>query len=367
MTTFKDRWGKFSLSPSSLKAAVCPFALKMKMEKVPRDEMSAELMRYGIETHAVFDEINKHRGDLNDDVLDSFIEKHTREFSEEVRDNALKYIEKFPLQQVIGSELKIAIDENFNPVSFDSKDAIFRGIIDVVLNDEMEGHCIIVDHKTGWAIYDPYTKTMRSYSWMFNIHYPQYFNIGLGINWTRRGKLSISDKRVDSPRKLTNIGRAIRAQVRRIWNTDVDADPYPGGHCGICSYTSYCPLVIKGTHEIIAETANSETLFAEMIALNKRSKDIREILKERLDKTGSVRILDKSANFENTYKAFGYKETEKISIDPDWILENTDKIQNVKKYLNLNSYGRKKLLKAHPDARVIVKPATRLQEYVDEE
>ena len=130
------------------------------------------------------------------------------------------------------AELRVAVDEKWEPLDYTATSAYFRGIIDVCYTEENAVH--IQDWKTG-QIYDSHPKQMEVYVALAAAHFPE-----AEVFHTR---LIYVDQGMVTPTKTTERDRIkpIRLLLDgRIKNAEED-EIFPvraGSHCRWCDYSA---------------------------------------------------------------------------------------------------------------------------------
>jgi len=142
------------------------------------------------------------------------------------------------------SEQKIAANVEWAPCDYESPDAYFRAIIDVLYVDTNEKYVSVQDHKSG-QIYPEHVVQMSDYVAVVAAHYPEY-QFRTQLIYIDQGIVTmpkiIEPDRV-KPIRLMLDGRIKNAEDDTIWPTK------PGSHCGWCDYSikygGPCPFTGK--------------------------------------------------------------------------------------------------------------------------
>lgn len=128
------------------------------------------------------------------------------------------------------SEIHLASDKNQNPVSYDSPDAYFYGIIDTL---ELSNIVAMVgDWKSGKA--RDYNPQLAFYTMLVLINYPEIQTVKTRIRYI---DLGLSSNCLEYTRKdLQHLWDNTMALVERM-NRDRIHAPTPGDHCIWCPYS----------------------------------------------------------------------------------------------------------------------------------
>jgi len=138
------------------------------------------------------------------------------------------------LGKVVGVETKFALTEDMNFTDFDSEDAWFRGVIDLIT--QKNGYLAIWDWKTGHSKPSRFQITIYAWAVMNLLKRPV----------TKAGYILLTSNDVlefdltDEDFHL--VETKLRKLINRIENDD-EFSPTPGMHCAYCSYVAQCPLL----------------------------------------------------------------------------------------------------------------------------
>lgn len=118
----------------------------------------------------------------------------------------------------------------------------FRGVIDYLAIDDT--HARITDWKTwhSWPAYDeekPPVQLLR-YAWLVKAVYPQVESFTLALLFTRFGVLQEWQMWEPSCEEIVEAAEWVKREVRSRRKNRLD--PTPGGWCGLCGFTSICPV-----------------------------------------------------------------------------------------------------------------------------
>jgi hypothetical protein len=332
----------FPLSPSRMSLASCPLALANRNNNVKPDAPTASFLTLGSEAHAVFEEINNHTGALDDDFLDMAIGKHVVHSDPVlVRRWGKKYITHFPVNEVAGTELKLALNADLVPCDFDDEEVAFRCVIDALIPDPDNPHRVkIVDNKTGFMIYKPDTEQLDFYAWIVNRCFPEFFEAEVGIYFARWGRLKYNDFVYTN---FADIERAILAKARAIWEMDLsNPQPMAGETCTICNNPVSCPLADRKVERITTDE-EAEEMARVFLAKKRQVEVLRKKLKDWSDARGPIQT--------NPTTAIGFKEASRRTVD---VKEVVKYLKEYPQLINALSASVTEVLKVLPDFPVEV-------------
>lgn len=128
-----------------------------------------------------------NRGSLLHEVLEGYILGTVDQLPIEL----LRFkseLDRLKLSSATTPELKVAVDADRNPVDFDSPDALFRGVIDVITLEPGRRRAHIRDWKSGKIrVYDD---QLRFYAMLALCAYPDIDRVDTDIGFIDAGKLS---------------------------------------------------------------------------------------------------------------------------------------------------------------------------------
>ena len=274
---FNDNALRFSamrLNYSKLSMAkACPFRFnKQYLEKtVATNEVEGSAAQIGIAVHAimerVFEEFNKqeHTEIHSDKVRLLMAGAYAKTFTkiamttgekeavigfESMVENMLMRLLAFALKNKckIFPELALAIDKDFNPMSFFSKEGIFfNGKIDLVMVTP-GGRVAIVDHKTGFLSPHGHTDQLRAYEVLVGFALAPVLKSQYGVEITsvQTGLNFIADESIVwSPavtiEEIRTAGRdRFVTWVNTLSDGIVSNEIRRGKHCNWCGYRGFC-------------------------------------------------------------------------------------------------------------------------------
>lgn len=339
----QDIYGRFPLSHSTMDLARCPLALVNKLNKKPKDKRDADLARFGTEVHAIFEQLAKNPY-VDDDILDKIISENVTADFEYIRRLAVKFLNTVDITGVLGTELKLAVDHNLNPVPFDDPNVLFRGIVDLLLDTGYIGEVTIVDHKTSFQSYDPNTPQLRKYAWLLWKNHPEFHHFNLAINFPRAGGLRTSDTQINLD-DMPHIERALLAEADRIYNIEYPTQPNPGNHCIFCDWSSTCP----------ASMFNEGEFDPVRLAQYVRVTEIK--LAEAKKKLSQFTAMNGHVEIEG-YE-YGHFESTKYSVDINEVFDKLNDYPSLKEFIAVPGAKIKKLRKHPAEIEIIETPTTR--------
>lgn len=151
----------------------------------------------------------------------------------------LRYLEKYAnkLASASGEKLteqQLAIDNNFEPCDWFSKQAWCRAIIDLTVVSPP--HAVVVDYKTG-RISDDFTQ-LRLAGALLMLHMPELQTVDLAYLWTKDKKLT----KADEPLKRDDIKNVVLELMPRIkrYEKAHRTESFPARPGYLCR--RYCPV-----------------------------------------------------------------------------------------------------------------------------
>lgn len=221
---------------------------------------------------------------------------------ERLRDN-----HSFDPGEVLGTELYISLDEEFNPIepaSFGGRDqgprvgprAAYEGTLDLVLLHSVT-EAEIHDWKSYYQIIDPDTFQSKFYPLLLMCLNPSLQRVKFVLEFIRYGaSRSVEYTRQDVPR-LKELSEHERARQRQLHEVSAKGGgglkASPGRHC------TWCPLLLNGcplakTNPYAQMTAEERLRFA--LWLQEAEKQNTKVLKEVMVERGPVRCRDDNEN-----------------------------------------------------------------------
>ncbi len=191
---------------------------------------------------------------------------------------------------VHSSEMKVAVDRDWNPCDYASGEAFVRGRIDRVDMDH-DWNVTIVDYKTGRRI-DPVegSKQLQLYARIARAYWPAAVSITVSLVYIRfkiRRSLTIIDGDMEKGREwIEAVGRGIEKAIAQ------DHFPArPGQACRGCPIFKGC-AARERTGKITppGDEAQAYALVERLIMVERERKDIQEALGGWIDDYGAIEV-----------------------------------------------------------------------------
>jgi len=231
------------------------------IDKVPDPEGGSPESRIGKAIHSALekaltgtpprDAVDEARADLPSDTERTRYDRLTDQVASFVeRIDAFRRRHRVSRQMV---EYTLAVREDFTTTQFHSKDAFFRGVIDLgFLYDD--GKLAVVDHKSGERRTSlSFQDQLEGYAVLAAPMFRFVRSVYLGVYWVSEdvmdwSKVSMTEvSQALVPRALANIEAAALA-------VDDGPRPAPSDWCLFCSYRSICPAA----HDLLLEPVEPE-------------------------------------------------------------------------------------------------------------
>ena len=198
---------------------------------------------------------------------------------------------------LIATEVRFAMDAEFNIVDFRSSEAVFRGIIDLLTYNGEE--VWIIDWKTGRADPDPKQLVLYAFA-LSQLGVPQKFGPITKVRFGLIRSREWLDFPLNEAEDFGIVEAWLKRKIREI-ETDNEFKPRPGPHCAYCPYINRC-VTAKELHEI---TDPIEALRrAEM--LSELAKRYKAFAREYVKNTGEILEVDG--------RKFGPRESQVVKI-----------------------------------------------------
>jgi hypothetical protein len=244
----------------------------------------------------------------------------TREVLERFREN-----HAFDPENILGTELHIALDEDFHPIGSsedDARTAKYEGTLDLVLLHSVT-EAEIADWKSYYQIINADTFQSKFYPLLLMCLNPSLERVKFVLEFVRFGtSRCVEYTRKDLP-GLKELARAERARQRKLHELVVsnrrNLKASPGRHC------TWCPLLLKGcpvakTNPYSQMSGEERLRFA--LWLREAERQNTEVLKGLVAEHGPIRCHDGNQNeyladFVPVEKTF-YPYRETISVLEGW-------------------------------------------------
>lgn len=216
--------------------------------------------------------------------------------------NLLKMVGPAIKDTLLGLELRLAIDENGDPIEYDSPLALYRGIIDLAevgVTDDVYYSAQITDWKSYWGIEDPedhatdLRRQLEGYAVLMKNHVPLEGCLRARAGFVRWGairSLVFGLKRIEAA--FTKLKRRIDETEAKI---AAGAEPIPGSWCATCHLAKACPIKETVIATGVLPIANEEDAIAAagaVIAVAKFLGKLRESVREYTKVYGPLFVGD---------------------------------------------------------------------------
>ena len=250
-------------SASKVQTALrCPREFHYRyIDKVPDPEGGSPESRIGKAIHAALEKAltGTPPGEATADAREELPSDTERSRYDRLTDNVSSFVNRIDSfrrrhrvsRQMV--EFTLAVREDFTTTQFHSKDAFFRGIIDLGLLFD-DGKLAVVDHKSGERRTSlSFQDQLEGYAVLAAPMFRYVRNMYLGVYWVGTDQLDWSRASMTEvnqtfvPRVLANVEAAALA-------VDDGPRPAPSDWCLFCSYRSICPAA----HDLLLEPVEPE-------------------------------------------------------------------------------------------------------------
>lgn len=162
-----------------------------------------------------------------------------------------KFNENYNVKRVF-QEIQVAVTKDWEPTGFWSDDCFFRGVIDLCLLIEPEGHtagalldAMFIDHKTGAPAsmgIRNFTPQLDSYKVLFHFGIEKLLGATSGVHFIRDGEIKIGDYSTQD-----NIETTLKGSLEFTLESVIEITRergffkhVAGGHCKYCEYSDAC-------------------------------------------------------------------------------------------------------------------------------
>jgi len=152
-----------------------------------------------------------------------------------------------------GAEMQIALTYGLTHTAWDSDDAWFRAVIDLLEFPE-DGVARITDYKTGYNT-DVDDLQLEVYAWVVMALYPGVHTVETVVDFVRFNVHTVET--YERAPDFERIDTKIREWTRRIEEDNVTA-PTPGPHCLTCLYAHACDAKVEPRDGDITTLAEAE-------------------------------------------------------------------------------------------------------------
>ena len=282
----------------------CPFYfLKVNVEKVAIAE--APILTTGSVIHEIlknytlkcYEQKKTHLFDQWEDIALNTMQGLAvdLEYEKEILDAVKLYVEanEIELEGLAGVEERISIAKDLSVCDWDS--AWFRGIIDKLYI--MDTNCKISDYKTGFNLKpDPFQ--FEIYVWLVSLLYPHIDFFQVELDFTRFNSKKIwTVKKEDIP----TIKKRVLSRCKQI-EADTEFKPRVTSLCEDCPLWSICPAIKNidslGMSRVPQAKKEASELLKNIITRKKELKELKDVLKQYVEKKGDVCHEDMMATFK---------------------------------------------------------------------
>lgn len=245
-----------TLSKCSLKFLL-EYILKISVQDTGERDDTSSLRHIGTAAHTIL-ELARQGVDLEDaygKAKETHIEEVTEEYWENVellKPNIREFLHRlkiFEMQnpvEVAHTELKVAVDKDWNPVHFFSKDAFYRGVIDLPIHLK-NNDAVILDHKHGgnpeFGLRN-YMDQLDSYGALFMFGVERVDGIAPGIHFIKEGGIVIGDRKPAS--YYEKVPDRILATIKSSIMYVEDNNKFLHSRNNLCKYCDFQPICHGG-------------------------------------------------------------------------------------------------------------------------
>lgn len=194
------------------------------------------------------------------------------------------------ISKVSGSELMLAVDEDWKPIAYDDPKAHVRGKIDRLDIDD-EGNALVTDYKSGHRIVGiNESYQMKLYARLVLAHFPDIKTVDVALEYIRHrsrrsGRLG-SDEMESAKEWIEGVGRGI-AKAAKTGSYPAK----PGMACGGCAAFSTCAARKTTVKPVPPENEGAAVeLVQRLILLERERAEIMESVVPWIDQYGNVEV-----------------------------------------------------------------------------
>lgn len=250
--------------------------------------------------------------------------------------------------EIYGSEIILAVDNEGNPCKPDDNSAFLVGQIDRLDIVSDRSLARIVDYKTNRSG-QANSFQLMVYSLLVAFHFPDIRWFELIFEFPRLGGINSVFRRHYLPvsrnrNSIIKVWRFIKEVYQRI-RSDTRFAPQVSTSCQTCPYTSICTAKPYAPVHVNSDLEAKE-LGKSILILENRLKVFRDSMKLYIDKSGPVDVNDRTFNLESIQQFVG-------DIVQLLILCKDHRI-NPRDLFTVNSLGLKQLMKDNRDAAELI-------------
>ena len=216
------------------------------------------------------------------------------EKEERIKEEMENYLsgKEFLLEPIPQIESEIAIDGEGNSCDFWDEKCWLRGIVDVLRKDQHQAK--IIDYKTGYSFYRDKFQ-LDFYAYLIWKLFPDLQRLQVELDfvnfdWQKTYEIDLYN--------IEDIGDKVRGMIGKV-EGDREYKPQVGSKCQNCEYWEYCEA-FKGKKTVKQEDKGQ--ILETVIVMEKKLKELKEVLKNHCEKYGEVICNDMRAHFKETEK-----------------------------------------------------------------
>ena len=316
----------------------CPYAFKKKyVNKTEKPAiLTADILIRGSVFHEIAAEANLNCRDKGEPAIMENAERIAPSYASKLNDedyaDVLMLSRKFDSYHMIPNpgtceiEVKLAVDEVWEPCDYNSKEAFVRGRLDLISIERETAH--VIDYKTNWQAQSE-AEVLQSYqlgiyALLTMAHYPEVQVVKAGMDFVR---VPIRRERILTRDDLRGIKKRLRADYQRLDGFE----KYPAttnSWCGECQYIGKCPAFvgIKMGDTLVTSQKQAEKMAAEALGLEELLKVRKDALKTWINVHGDVRAGDKVLGYQQSTSVkydviIALKGLLKLKIEPEQLAE----------------------------------------------
>ena len=275
--------------------STCPAMYKMKhLEKMPQE--ANPLMLVGRVTHNAINIYNKHclknrvEHDFEMWKPSAYLALEQENLPSENYAEVLEMVKNYadshtvPLESTLGSEEMVAVTRDYKECAWDSPDAWFRIVADLLQIAGDMGK--ITDYKAGWLLTAPKFQ-LQIYACILSKIYPQVSVWDVEWDFTRHEYQT--GFRIEQE-ELEDIEKMILTKTNRI-EKEVKFKCQVGIACSMCSFWHWCPAMKQGREVMFKmpkTLAEANKLASDLEIYTRWKEESQKLLKQYCDEQGEI-------------------------------------------------------------------------------
>ncbi len=327
----------------------CPLAfLRRFIERVL--EFAAPELERGSGVHEILEQLGRaeyEQRTVSDGELTAMIEARAALLVPEAADDLRRIVRavvargllpSFPSDaQDVGFERPFAIDDEGRAVEWDSPDALFRSILDVVYRENGGTLAVIDDYKTSRAIENP-GEQMRLYAWAGFILWPDVEEVLVRLRFVRYGAIR---EHIYTRGELDGAGAELLALHDDVIRRQAEGDwtPRISDRCRTCAYRSACPAMANAP---VAEATDGHGLADRLVALRVQVDETERALRAFVTANGPVDLGSEVYGFIERAK----ESVENVGLAASLLTDRGVETEKLYSELSLPKAGLNKLITA---------------------